>query len=59
MEPWEHDEIFNTTHSIDAPDDIPEYDPYDEEQYLVDCHLNDEAWLEAQISSWLGMEVRL
>ena len=59
MEPWEHDEIFNTTHSIDAPDEIPEYDPYDEEQYLVDCHLNDEAWLEAQISSWLGMEVRL
>ena len=45
--------------TIEAPDEIPEYDPYEEEQYLVDCHLNDEAWLEAQISSWLGMEVRL
>lgn len=59
MEPWEHDEIFNTTHSIDAPDEIPEYDPYYDDEYRVDCYLNDEAWLEAQISSWLGMEVRL
>ena len=59
MEPWEHDEIFNNTHSIDAPDEIPWYDPKDEEDYLVDCYLNDEAYLEAQISSWLGMEVRL
>ena len=40
-------------------DEIPEYDPKDEEDYLVDCHLNDEAWLEAQISRLLGMEVRL
>ena len=59
MEPWEHDEIFNTTHSIDAPDEIPEYDPYYDDEYRVDCYLNDEAWLEGQISSWLGMEVRL
>ena len=59
MEPWEHDEIFNNTHSIDAPDEIPEYDPYYDDEYRVDCYLNDEAWLEAQISSWLGMEVRL
>ena len=60
MEPWEHDRLFNTTHSIDAPDDdIPWNDPYDEEQYLVDSYLNDEAWLEAQISSWLGKEVKL
>jgi len=60
MEPWEHDRLFNTTHSIDAPDDeIPEYDPYDEEQYLVDSYLNDEAYLEAHISSLLGEEVRL
>ena len=60
MEPWEHDEIFNTTHSIYAPDDeIPWYDPKDEEQYLVDCYLNDEAWLEAQISRLLGKEVKL
>ena len=46
-------------HTVEAPDEIPWYDPKDEEDYLVDCHLNDEAWLEAQISSWLGMEVRL
>lgn len=59
MEPWEHDRLFNTTHSIDAPDEIPEYDPYDEEQYLVDSFLNDEAWLEAQISRWIGEEVKL
>ena len=59
MEPWEHDELFNTTHSIDAPDEIPEYDPYYDEQYMVDCYLNDEAWLEAQISRWIGEEVKL
>lgn len=59
MEPWEHDEIFNNIHSLDAPDEIPEYDPYDDEQYLVDCHLNDEAFLEAHISSLYGEEVRL
>ena len=60
MEPWEHDELFNTTHSIDAPDEeIPEYDPKDEEDYLVDCHLRDEYFLEAHISSLLGEEVRL
>ena len=59
MEPWEHDEIINTTHSIDAPDEIPWYDPYYDDEYRVDCYLNDEAYLEAQISSWLGMEVRL
>ena len=46
-------------HTVEAPDEIPEYDPYYDEQYLVDCYLNDEAYLEAQISSWLGMEVRL
>ena len=46
--------------TIEAPDEeIPWYDPKDEEDYRVDCYLNDEAWLEAQISSWLGMEVRL
>ena len=46
--------------TIEAPDEqIPPYDPYDEEQYSVDSYLNDEAYLEAQISSWLGMEVRL
>ena len=59
MEPWEHDRLFNTTHSLDAPDDIPWYDPYDEEQYLVDSFLNDEALLEAQISRWIGEEVKL
>ena len=46
-------------HTVEAPDEIPSYDPKDEEDYLVDCYLNDEAWLEAQISSWLGMEVLL
>ena len=59
MEPWEHDEIFNTTHSLDVPDEIPWYDPKDEEDYLVDCYLNDEAYLEAHISSLLGEEVKL
>lgn len=46
-------------HTVEAPDEIPEYDPYDEEQYLVDSFLNDEAWLEAQISRWIGEEVKL
>ena len=46
-------------HTIKEPDEIPSYDPKDEEDYLVDCYLNDEAWLEAQISSWLGKEVKL
>ena len=46
--------------TIEAPDEeIPWYDPKDEEDYLVDCYLNDEAWLEAQISSLLGEEVKL
>lgn len=59
MEPWEHDELFNTTHSIDVPDEIPEYDPYYDDEYRVDCYLNDEARLEAQISRWIGEEVKL
>lgn len=59
MEPWDYDEIFNNIHSLDAPDEIPWYDPKDEEDYLVDCYLNDEAYLEAHISSLLGEEVKL
>ena len=50
---------LGATHTIKEPDEIPEYDPKDEEDYLVDCYLRDEAWLEAEISSLLGMEVRL
>lgn len=46
-------------HTIKEPDEIPEYDPYDDEQYLVDCHLRDEAFLEAHISSLYGEEVKL
>ena len=45
--------------TIEAPDEIPWYDPYDEEQYIVDSYLNDEALLEAQISRLLGEEVKL
>ena len=50
---------LGANHTAAAPDEIPWYDPKDEEDYLVDCYLNDEAYLEAQISSWLGREVRL
>ena len=47
-------------HTIIAPDEeIPEYDPKHEEDYLVDCHLRDEAYLEAHISHILGEEVKL
>ena len=46
-------------HTVEAPDEIPWYDPKDEEDYIVDSYLNDEARLEAQISSWLGKEVKL
>ena len=46
-------------HTVEAPDEIPSYDPKDEEQYLVDCYLNDEAYLEAHISSLLGEEAKL
>ena len=46
-------------HTVEAPDEIPEYDPYWEEDYLVDCYLNDEAYLEAHISSLYGEEVKL
>lgn len=46
-------------HTVEAPDEIPWYDPKHEEDYLVDCHLNDEAYLEAQISRWIGEEVKL
>ena len=47
-------------HITIAPDEqIPEYDPKDEEDYLVDCHLRDEAFLEAHISSLYGEEVKL
>ena len=51
---------LGATQTIEAPDEeIPPYDPYDEEQYMVDCHLNDEAYLEAHISHILGEEVKL
>ena len=46
-------------HTVEAPDEIPWYDPYYDEQYLVDCYLNDEAFLEAHISSLYGEEVKL
>lgn len=46
-------------HTVEAPDEIPWYDPKDEEDYLVDCHLRDEYFLEAHISHILGEEVRL
>ena len=46
-------------HTVEAPDEIPWYDPKDEEDYLVDCHLRDEYFLEAHISHLLGEEVRL
>ena len=53
-------ELFCTIPTLEAPDEqIPPYDPYDEEQYMVDCYLNDEAYLEAQISRWIGEEVKL
>ena len=45
--------------TVEAPDEIPEYDPYYDDEYRVDCYLNDEAWLEAQISRWIGEEVKL
>lgn len=51
---------LGATQTIIAPDEeIPWYDPKHEEDYLVDCHLNNEAYLEAHISSLLGEEVRL
>ena len=51
---------LGATQTIIAPDDeIPWYDPKDEEDYLVDCYLNDEAYLEAHISSLVGEEVKL
>ena len=46
-------------HTVEAPDEIPAYDPYYDDEYRVDCYLNDEAWLEAQISRWIGEEVKL
>ena len=46
-------------HTVEAPDEIPEYDPYYDEQYLVDSFLNDETYLEAHISRLLGEEVKL
>ena len=46
-------------HTVEAPDEIPEYDPYYEEDYRVDCYLNDEAYFEAHISRLLGEEVKL
>lgn len=51
---------LGATNTIIAPDEeIPWYDPKDEEDYLVDCYLNDEAFLEAHISSLYGEEVKL
>ena len=54
-----YNELCYGIHTVEAPDEIPWYDPKDEEDYLVDCYLNDEAWLEAQISRWIGEEVKL
>ena len=51
---------LGATQTIIAPDEeIPWYDPKHEEDYLVDCHLRDEYFLEAHISSLLGEEVKL
>ena len=51
---------LGATQTIIAPDEeIPWYDPKDEEDYLVDCYLSDEAYLEAHISHILGEEVKL
>lgn len=52
-------ELGAITTTIAPDEEIPEYDPYDDEQYLVDCHLRDEAYLEAHISSLYGEEVKL
>ena len=54
-----YNELCYGIHTVEAPDEIPSYDPKDEEDYLVDCYLNDEAYLEAHISSLLGDEVKL
>ena len=50
---------LGATQTIKEPDEIPWYDPKDEEDYLVDCYLNDEAWLEAQIRRLICEEVEL
>ena len=50
---------LGATQTIKEPDEIPWYDPKDEEAYLVDSYLNDEAYLEAHISSLHGEEVKL
>lgn len=51
---------LGATHTTIAPDEeIPGYDPKDEEDYLVDSYLRDEAYLEAHISHLLGEEARL
>ena len=53
-------ELFCTIPTIEEPDEqIPPYDPYDEEQYMVDCFLADEALMEGHISHLLCKEVRL
>lgn len=53
-------ELFCTIPTIEAPDEqIPEYDPYDEEQYMVDCFLADEALMGGYISHLLSKEGRL
>ena len=54
-----YNELCYGIHTVEAPDEIPEYDPYWEEDYLVDCHLRDEYFLEAHISHILGEEVKL
>ena len=46
-------------HTIKEPEEIPWYDPYYDDEYLVDCYLRDEAYLEAHISSLYGEEVKL
>ena len=41
---------------VEEPSEIPSYDPYEEEAYEVERYLDQEAYLEAQLQSWIRKE---
>ena len=43
-------------HEIEEPDEVPSYDPYEDEIAEIEHYQNQEHWIEAQIQSWIKQE---
>ena len=43
-------------HEIEVPSEVPEYDPYEDEIAEIEHYQNQEAYIDAQIQSWIKQE---